>query len=313
MFNNMKYLILPISLISCAWAAELVPPTSAAEEIVNGHANSAGFISAAAIADHESVSVIASATAVSKIAAKGIEDPLRSEYATLDTVYGRVITLGSFCLTKGQINAYFEPTSPWMKTKKGHADLFDWLWIPDYRKFAQALENHLEDFFERKDFDIIISTQTPNIEIGNRKYEMFWNHLFETYTGTYNERNRTIDKLTEEILDREFPSIYEKINYLKKKFIGAKQHSTLYIITGKIGGVELDLDTLLQVRNALTTIRDGNKHFCLLYVSENPLCENTENIIVRTAKSLGPRWNQADPVRWREILDEFKFTPDIWA
>ena len=151
------------------------------------------------------------------------------EYANLDTVFERVIGLGYWCETKGQINAYFQPEKPWMETKKGHADIFDWLFINDYNCLSLSLNNHLEDFFEKYDFYIIPNNHDKAIV--NRKYNMCWNHLFDGYTKTYTDFEGRGDFLTEQCLDSVFPKIKEKINYLKDKFIESKTNKTLYIIS----------------------------------------------------------------------------------
>ena len=62
----------------------------------------------------------------------------------------------------------------------------------------------------------------------------------------------------------------------------------------------------------MTIIRDGDKNFCLLFIPHTKIYEGNENIIVREAKNLKVGWTGADSIRWKEILDDFKFAPDIW-
>ena len=106
------------------------------------------------------------------------EDDLSNSYATLDTVFDRIIGLGHYCQTKGEINTYFVPELSLGKTKKGHGDLFDWLYINDYSHLSAALSNKLEDFFERQDFEIKWNAGRWT-GIGNKKYNMIWNHVFD--------------------------------------------------------------------------------------------------------------------------------------
>ena len=232
------------------------------------------------------------------------QDNLCNSYATLDTVFDRIIGLGYHCQTKAQINAYF--LSPWWSTKKGHGDLFDWLYINDYSHLSAALSNKLEDFFERQDFEIKWNAGRWT-GIGNKKYNMIWNHVFDEWKEDHTKLEGI---LNEEKLDTLFPLIKNKINYLKDKFISAKQNKTLYVISHPEKGP--DLENLIKVRNALTTIRNGDKQFALLFVPNVQTYEGTKNIMIREAKNLKPGWEGGDHTRWKKILDEFKFTPTIW-
>ena len=175
--------------------------------------------------------------------------------------------------------------------------------IDDYNHLSAALSNNLEDFFEKKDFEII-----PNKTLKNKKYSMGWNHLFDGLGGEDQQKLEGI--LNEEKLDTLFPLIKNKINYLKDKFISAKQNKTLYVIDRPHKGT--DLENLIKVRDALTTIRNGDKQFALLFVPNVQTYEGTENIIIREAKDLKSMWDGGGHTRWKEILDEFKFTPTIW-
>jgi hypothetical protein len=138
---------------------------------------------------------------------------------------------------------------------------------------------------------------------------MCWNHLFD---GCFDKESTKIDFLSEEKLDTAWPSIRRKIDYLKDKFIAAKNSRTLYVISNIGHNVSMDNATLIQVRDALTVIRQGDRQFCVLYVYDKLACESTENIIVRNAQNLRPGWDGADPVRWKEIFDEFHFADSIW-
>ena len=292
MFSCMKYLMASLSLLTFGWAAELTPVGSA-EELIDGHGNSAGFISAAAIAE---------------ISPEVAERASSTEYATLDTVFERIITLGSDCLPKGQINKFFVPERKFNDTKKGHGDLFDWMLMENYNLLAEALENNLTDFFERE--DLSITTFYPV----STKYEMHWLHMFHEA----NERAGWISRMPHDkksqvdFLDQEFPKVKEKMNYLRDKFISAKDKKTLYVIHEKKNLIERE--TLSHLRDSLKSIRQENKDFAILFVTTRERFSSFDNILVRESTKVMPGgWDHGDPVRWREILDEFKFTPDIWA
>ena len=223
-----------------------------------------------------------------------------SQYATIQTEYSRIITLGSWCQTKGQINNYFSPNTPITQTKKGHADLFDWLFISDYSKLADALHKNLEDFFEFEDFKWKIKPYASNINI---KYHVHWNHLWSDHNAF--EMPLSLGEI-EEI----FPQIKLKIDYLRQKFIDAKQYPTLYVVShSESGPSKTDIEKL---RNSITQIRDGKTDFSILFISKNPTFESFDNIYVRQSTPISCCWTQADSVRWKQILDEFKFSPTIW-
>lgn len=288
MLINLKNIILTISLSVSVWASEAL--VGDVEKKAELHAASPLLI----------VDALLDAAPISPPSASV------DGYANLDTVFERVIGLGHWCLTKGQINKYFAPELHLMATKKGHADLFDWLYIHDYFRLAIALEHKLEDFFERKDFYV---KDGKSKKIYNRLYEMSWPHLFGSNLTGGDTKGVNSD-LTEQELDLIFPSIKEKINYLKDKFISAKKTKTLYIISHP--RKELSLEALVHVRDSLTIIRAGDKNFCILFIPHAKTYDGIENIIVREAKNLNSEWDGADSVRWKQILDEFKFTPDIW-
>ncbi len=229
------------------------------------------------------------------------------EYANLDTVFERVITLGQDCVSKGHINAFFNPEQTDARlTKKGHADLFDWMQIQDYNLFAKAIESKLSDFFDRDDLEI---KPAYVVTLYNNKYKMRWWHLFD---GAYIKNSfKDISVLTEEKLNDLFPLIKRKIDYLKNKFLEAKYKKTLYVISTP--NVGFDLKTILDLRDSIEKSRDNDKNFFILFVPQIKTFESTENILVRTSDQYLQLWHQgSDQLRWNEILSEFKFISDIW-
>lgn len=282
MFNNIKYFIISISLLTSAWTAEFTSPSAAIE-----------------IAD-ESAEKSVSLASVEEI----VEEVSSPKYATQDTVFERVITLGSDCAAKKQVNEFFAPQNNFNNTKKGHADLFDWMIMRDYDLLAEALSNNLTDFFEKGDFAI-----EPHIT--NTKYKMDWIHIFHEANAQLGwvsivSGDRSV------FFDGEFPNIKQKMNYLRDKFIDAKNKKTLYIISEKYSFP--NKETLCHLRNSLILIRQGNKDFAILFVTKKQRFSSFENILVRESTKIMPcGWDGGDNLRWREILNEFKFTPDIWA
>lgn len=132
---------------------------------------------------------------------------------------------------------------------------------------------------------------------------MNWNHLFGDHC-TFDEQISIGN-----IVDI-FPQIKSKINYLRQKFIAAQEYSTLYVISHpQIGPSKIDIEKL---RNAITHIREGKTNFSILFISANPAFDSFENVYVRHSTPIGSDWTQADSARWKEILDEFKFSTTIW-
>ena len=238
-----------------------------------------------------------------------------------DTVFERVIGIGSNCLTKSQINGYFAPGFPSRKTKSGHADLFDWMRICDYYSFAAALHNGLTDFFELENFTIHYETcgsaEVANHKsmLWNHKNNMIWRHLFDSAAGKALWSAKRDGELTPAKLEEIFPQIKTKLNHLKEKFISAKDKKTLYVISHYEvdGEAPPDLNALKEVRDALAAIRGGDSRFTLLFLPHEQKFDGVENIIVREAKNLKSGWNGGDSARWKEILDAFRFSADIWS
>ena len=233
------------SLLASGWAAELAPVGSA-EGLIDGHASS-------------NVTGSIFAGTMPEIASEGtLERANTTEYANLDTVFQRVIGLGNMCMTKKQINQFFNPSaSNDTNTKKGHADLFDWVAISDYNLFAQLLSNQLNDFFKSPDDFELTNTLSRWVNVIDKKYKMNWPHLLEHGDIWSPEKH---GELTTEKFRTIYPQIKQKLDYLKEKFIQAKDKKTLYVFTV----IRQDLETLVHLRNSLVEIRNGNKQFILL-------------------------------------------------
>jgi len=177
-------------------------------------------------------------------------------YSIADTTFDRVIGLGHRCTTYRQIKRYFSPDR---HGKKRQEDLFNNLAIYDYDLFAAALRCNLDDFFERGDFDLIIHNELYTLF--NRKYNMYWSHLFDGLAGAELNLKKNQMSFTDETVDLFYPIIKEQKNFLRERFIAAKDHTTLYVIATAPPCEDPSLETLLRVRDALIQIRDGNKEF----------------------------------------------------
>ncbi len=238
-----------------------------------------------------------------------------------EMIFERVIGIGSNCLTKAQINQYFVPGSPNRETKKGQADLFDWMRVCDYYSFARSLSNGLSDFFEIEDFTSHYETYgSPKVVdhktmFWNHKHNTIWRHLFDSEESQKLWSAVRDGEMTPEKLKEVFTPIRGKLDYLKKKFIAAKDKKTLYIISHyeMDGENPPDLGAITCVRDALVQIREGDGQFVLLFLPQEKKFDSFENIIVREAKNLKSGWDGGDSARWKQILDEFKFIPGIWS
>ena len=244
------------------------------------------------------------------------EDSCTEVYANLDTVFDRVIGIGWRCCTKSNINKYFNPEAEYTATKKGHADLFDWMLIHDYDLFAQSLRNKLDNFFRISDFTI--PEYRASHVILNQINHMEWNHLFDRMFSSDSKKST---KLTKEELDIAFPAIEEKINHLRDKFIKSKENKTLYILFHDTPeclmlfpdqrNTTISCSTISNLRDSLKELRDNDMNFCILFITDKPTFNSFENIIVREASTIEYP-DGSNPERWKQILDEFRFTPDIW-
>jgi hypothetical protein len=172
--------------------------------------------------------------------------------------------------------------------------------------------NKLDDFFEKSDFSLITHSWrgVDYISPYNQKYKMLWNHLFDAPSTDYWTPSQG-GKLNQEKWEHAFPFLKNKTEYLKNKFISAKTKKTLYVISDNR---VFDFETIVNIRNSLTNIREGNKEFVLLFVSKTNDFVDFENIVIRKDENLWP-WEdifRKSFFNWEKILKEFKFSSDIW-
>ncbi len=229
-------------------------------------------------------------------------------YGTLDTVYERVIGLGKNCLTKAQINLFFNPQGDHFSTKPGQADLLDWVSIEDYSLLIESLEKGFDNFFQKESFKVTIPS---HFHLTDTNCGVRWVHLLSNYIqsvpeNSKNDPNFLLQTFQEKAYDQE----KSKIDYLKKKFINAKNKNTIYILSKEPA---LPWETVLKLRNALTILREGNKNFMMLLVSQQKIYDDFENIIVRHTSNVNETYLvEPDQAAWSSIFKEFKFSPTLW-
>ncbi len=211
--------------------------------------------------------------------------------------YERFVGLGSSCVTRTQINHHLSQRFQRPANSFGGGQLFDWVIIHDYNLFSQAIENDLADLFERS--DLIVGAN-----VRNKKYKMTWSHLFSK-----NEK----EVCPENILELEYETKKQKIEYLIGKFKGLRDYRTLYIIAypydeTQSNTVEPDPFVLVRVSKALEKLR-GNQNFSLLYCPLKQRFNDFNNIFVRQVDNpidAVPIW-VGDYNKWDKILKEFPF------
>ena len=193
----------------------------------------------------------------------------------------------------------------------GGGQLFDWVKVGDYNLLAQAFENKLLNFFEKQDLDYGVAPTTPHYSVYNKTNTVYWFHLFS---------RDCYDNLNENVIELEYQSKKQKIDYLVEKFKKLKKYRTLYILA------ELDprfflssidcKNMLIRIRNGLEKLR-GNRNFSLLFCSRFSSFEieigNFENIYIKTlsydlTENLSIYMGIRDSSRWDPILFEFPFT-----
>ena len=224
---------------------------------------------------------------------------------TSKPIYNRVIPIGLNCATKGHINAFFKKDlSNAQQTLPGQAELFDWVQIHDYLSLIECFNNNFENFFERSDMQLNYVAQN---ELYNKKNKIRYPHLFHSaYDGI-----KQSDEFNDAFVDKMFPEIKNKIEYLKNKFINAKNFQTLYVISCKNHG--MNLDTMTKLRNSIIKIRKGDIRFNILFVPQRKTFSEIDHVIIRECKIHNQLWHNSDhQVYWEKILSEFNFDNSLF-
>lgn len=210
--------------------------------------------------------------------------------------FERFVGLGDCCVVRRQINRHL--TSRFEEKDLqvfGGGQLFDWLYIHDYRKLAEAIENDLLDLFERSDLRVIYKSVT------NVKYSMTWSHLFTKNQDKWVPRN---------VIDLEYDIRKEKINYLSEKFRLLRNYRTLYIIAhpyvNNLTMIEPTQKVLIRLNNALIKMR-GNSNFAILFCPINKRFDSFLNIFVRQIYNGNASPSMGNDECWEKILSEFPY------
>jgi hypothetical protein len=219
--------------------------------------------------------------------------------------YERFVSLGNCCATRTQINHHLSHRFGLDSSAFGGGQLFDWIVIHDYNKFASALENNLMDFFEKRDLLLVPRVDIHYPSVMNLKYWITWNHLFTRRSDASIDFN---------IIEKEFHLKKVKINYLSQKFKALKNYRTLYILAYPFADnllvetIEPDRDTIIRLRNALLHLR-GNANFTLLFCPLVKRFENFENVlIIPIINPPGVAPNVGDYNYWNQMLNYFPFS-----
>lgn len=217
--------------------------------------------------------------------------------------YERFVSLGLCCVTRTQIDYHLTHRFGLDRKAFGGGQLFDWMFIHDFRKLCAALENHLEDLFDFTDLTVVL--RGDGEAVYNVRYDMTWNHLFTKLPNKM---------LFPDGLVREYTEKKGKIDYLVSKFIQLRDYRTLYIAAytmddGEMGTVEPDLATIVRLRNALAKIR-GNNNFSLLYVPVVQKFDNFENVVVLGLPTDPLKKCEGNYALWNMLLSLFPFTLD---
>ena len=199
--------------------------------------------------------------------------------------FERFISLGNCCVTRRQINYHLSSRFNADQHSFGGGHIFDWMFMHDYSKLTDAIQNNLDDVFIKENMNGCY----------NVKYNMGWIHLFEDSTT----------------MDQVFPLKKQKMDYLAQKFRELALYRTLYIIAfphhydGCDGMNEPDKNTLKALYRSIKNMR-GNDNFVILYLPHRKKFESTKNIIVYEMPSVG-RVDGGDTHKWDKILSKFPF------
>lgn len=133
-------------------------------------------------------------------------------------------------------------------------------------------------------------------------------HLFHSLTEEKGAWCNEVNEKSVPILLKAVEERMAKYNYLREKFLQAKNSRTIYLfVEDQRWNKLLSLNILKNLRNALLSIRENNENFILLIRSIELETQNIENICIRKSKSY---WHGGH--RENSILSEFNYISDIW-
>lgn len=237
--------------------------------------------------------------------------------SALSIPYERVITLGGNCVTKAQVNFYFEKRYPGKsKDYTGGGYLFDWCVPTDLLLFVTSIRNSFEGVCDQS--MKVINLPWNKAAVGPiDNYKIIFSHLFANHpTLTHNNpfepaENRKL--LDQEEFDLKFNDVFKKISYLKKKTffnIASEKLNTLFVFSENQFVSGFDSNSIRLIRDAIYEKRRAYNFVLLIVFYSDYNFIDFENIIFRKIKPWSwPEWIQKGIPQWEELLDQFHFTP----
>lgn len=217
----------------------------------------------------------------------------------MDLEFQSVLGLGSFCSVKFNINMFFSNHKYGAVSKEGTSSLFDWLFIYDYNRLADAFSNNFSDLFDEK--YIYIARDGHTIE--NGKYNMSWNHI---YKGLFPHKI----PVTQEQFLEDLPVIKEKINYQIQKFLSCNNSRTLYIVDSKYA-MKVTKEILENLYNSITKFRNNNNFMILWLFNDHHLIDfELDGYIFKKISNVNIFTENHN--EWDTILREFKFNEKLF-
>ena len=96
------------------------------------------------------------------------------------------------------------------------------------------------------------------------QHQYFYLAMFFLFSGIlhFSSSGNTYATIYPHIFDELFPLIKQEVNLLKEKFIAEKSKKTLYLVNERV--IFPEFEQLVKVRDALISLRGGNKEFLIL-------------------------------------------------
>jgi hypothetical protein len=234
--------------------------------------------------------------------------------------FGRIASIGNYCLTKYQINRhicrkYFsmqpnstalaarminEAPKAILETINGSNALFDWTVILDYDKLASMLEYrtdyklNIDNLKERRRDDGSLEG------IFDAANGILWVHLFSNDPSSPHWRDQA-------------PALQSKVDHLMSNFIKLREHETLYIATVNISDKSDLPDRLLA---AIRKSRGDRAPECSLLICGDKMTNRKDDggIYFRPISFVPdlPQYPWLGNVEsWDRIFSEFSFSASV--
>lgn len=221
--------------------------------------------------------------------------------------FERVISLGDHCVTKYQINFYFENKYPrCVSDYTGGSYIFDWVAVMSIKRLSDACFHKLNG----------VCDMNMSMEGGLHDcYDIFYPHLFYGhpivadywYPAGMNRLPVDINSF-----NKYYKDVQNKIEYKKNKFIN-NRHRTLYVfyIDGIDSLKDFSYENMKRLRDSLLFLR-GDSNFLLNVVSRHNFgYENSENLCFSIINA--PHSDEYRPQlylhpEWEKMFDRFAYS-----